>query len=109
MKKTIEIIEEKIRANGSITAANKTELLELIAKLKPEIINLSNAQIVKAENVAGLQDASTNEVIRTEKTPVTLHSALDGLTAMVNEFEESHPELVKNVNHVATTLANMGI
>ena len=34
---TIEKIEEKFRSNSSLSSQNKTELLELLAKLKPEI------------------------------------------------------------------------
>jgi hypothetical protein len=50
VQKTIEKIEEKIRSNDSLSKSNKTELLDLLAKLKPEITQLAKAQSEHAEN-----------------------------------------------------------
>jgi hypothetical protein len=35
--------------------------------------------------------------------------AIDGLTASVKGFEASHPQLVENINIIASALANIGI
>jgi len=109
VQNTIEKIEEKIRTNSSLTQKNKTELLNLLATLKPEITKLSKAQTEHAESIAGFIERSTHEVMRREKNPTLLKIAIDGLSASVKGFEISHPQLVENVNYIANTLANMGI
>ena len=109
VQNTIEKIEEKIRANNSLTEKNKTELLELLETLKPQMTKLSGAQIEHAESIAGFMERSTHEAMRQEKDPALLKLAIDGLSASVKGFEVSHPQLVENVNFIANTLANMGI
>lgn len=109
IQKTIERIEDKIRTNNSLNEINKTELLDLLAKLKPEIIKLANAKTEHAESITGFIERSTHEVMRREKNPDLLKIAVNGLSASVKGFECSHPELVENVNYIANALANMGI
>jgi DNA-binding transcriptional regulator YdaS (Cro superfamily) len=109
VQNTIEKIEEKIRANSSLTEKNKTELLDLLAILKPEITEFSKAQTEHAESIAGFIERSTHEVMRREKNPDLMKIAVNGLSASVKGFETSHPQLVENVNYIANALANMGI
>ena len=109
IQNTIERIEDKIRTNISLTEINKTELLDLLAKLKPEIMKLANAKTEHAESITGFIERSTHEVMRREKNPDLLKIAVDGLLASVKGFEASHPELVENVNYIANALSNMGI
>jgi len=109
VQNTIEKIEEKIRTNNSLNEKNKTELLELLATLKPEMTKLSEAQTEHAESIAGFMERSTHEAMRQEKNPALLKLAVDGLSTSVIGFEVSHPQLVENVNYIANTLANMGI
>jgi ABC-type transporter Mla subunit MlaD len=106
---TIEKIEGKIRTNSSLTEENKTELLDLLAILKPEITELSKAHTEHAESIAGFIERSTHEVMRRDKNPTLIKHAIDGLSASVKGFEASHPQLVENVNYIANALANMGI
>jgi len=106
---TLEKIEEKIRTNSSLTDKNKKELLDLLATLKPEITVLSKTQTEHAESIAGFIERSTHEVMRREKNPTLIKISVDGLLASVKDFEISHPQLVKNVNYIASALANMGI
>ncbi len=106
---TIEKIERKIRTNNSLALKNKTELLELIAILKPEITELSKAQVEHAESIAGFIERSTHEAMRQEKNPTLLKFAVDGLSASVKGFEVSHPKLTENVNYIINALSNMGI
>jgi len=106
---TINKIEEKIRTNNALTEKNKTELLDLLATLKPEMTKLSEAQNEHAESIVGFMERSTHEAMRQEKNPALLKFAVDGLSASVKGFEVSHPQLVESVNLIAITLANMGI
>lgn len=109
VQNTIEKIEEKIRTNNSLTKKNKTELLDLLATLKPEMAKFSEVQTEHAESIAGFMERSTHEATRREKNPTLLKIAVEGLSASVKGFEESHPKLVENVNYIANVLANMGI
>jgi hypothetical protein len=109
VQNTIEKIEDKIRTNSSLNEKNKEELLNLLAKLKPEIIQLANAKNEHAESITGFIERSAHEVMRQEKNPDLLKIAVNGLSTSVKGFEVSHPELVENVNYIANALANMGI
>ncbi|MHB8931815.1 MAG: DUF4404 family protein [Melioribacteraceae bacterium] len=109
VQNTIEKIEEKIRTNNSLSTKNKTELLDLLATLKPEIAKFSEAQTEHAESIAGFMERSAHEATRRDKNPTLLKIAVEGLSSSVKGFEESHPQLVENVNYIANALANMGI
>ena len=106
---TIEKIEEKIRANKSLNENDKTQLLSLLASLKPEMEKFSNVYSEHAESVAGFIERSTHEALRQQKNPTLLKLAIDGLSASVKDFEASHPQLVEDVNSIASALANIGI
>ena len=84
---TIENIEEMIRTNKPLNENNKTQLLNLLATLKPEIAKLSNDQAEHAESVAGFIERSTHEALRQQKNPTLLKLAIDGLSASVRGFE----------------------
>lgn len=106
---TISKIEKMVNTNKSLTPISKTQLLDLLAKLKPEIEKLSKVQEEHAESVAGFIERSTHEALRQQKNPTLLKLAIDGLWASVKGFEASHPRLVENVNYIASELANIGI
>jgi ABC-type transporter Mla subunit MlaD len=106
---TLEKIEEMIRTSKSLDENNKTQLLNLLATLKPEMDKFSNDEAEHAESVAGFIERSTHEALRQQKNPTHLKLAIDGLSASVKGFEASHPQLVENVNTIASALANIGI
>lgn len=108
-KNTLENIEEKIRTNDILGKDKKSELLGLITKLKIEISELSKSKAEHAESIVGFMERSTHEATRKQKNPNLLKLSLDGLSASVKDFEESHPKLVEQVNNIASMLANMGI
>jgi ABC-type transporter Mla subunit MlaD len=106
---TLEKIEEMIRTNKSLDENNKKRLLNLLATLKPEMEKLSNDQAEHAESVAGFIERSTHEALRQQKNPTLLKLAIDGLSASVEGFEASHPQLIEKVNTIANALATIGI
>ena len=109
VQNTIEKIEEKIRTNNSLNPKNKTELLDLLATLKPEITKLSVAKSEHAESIAGFVERSAHEATRKEQNPTLLKIATEGLSASVKGFESSHPKLVETVNYIANAFANIGL
>ncbi len=107
--RTLERIEDKIRGNADLPESAKAELLELLAALKTDISAVPEEETEHMESMAGFMEQSTHEAMRKKRNQTLLKLAIDGLTASVGEFEKSHPDLVKNVNYIATELANMGI
>ena len=109
LQNTIQKIKIKILEQGSLDSIKKTELLLLLDKLNYEINELSKTKTEHAENIAGLIEHSTIVVMQQEKDPDLIRKALDGLSDSVKGFEVSHPNLVENVNYIASVLAKMGL
>ncbi|MEO6035423.1 MAG: DUF4404 family protein [Verrucomicrobiota bacterium] len=109
LKETISNIEERLQGSGSISVAQKEELLQLLSQLKREITALPAMDDDKAKSIAGFTEMSTHQATRGEKNPELLKLSLQGLSSSVEGFEKSHPDFVALVNRLATTLSNMGI
>jgi hypothetical protein len=98
-----------VRTNTSLTKGNREKLLGLLATLGPEMEKLSKVQAEQAKSIAEYINRSTREAMRLEKDPVLLKESSEGLSDSIRRFEASHPELVSQVNSIATFLANIGI
>ncbi|MBI2949532.1 MAG: DUF4404 family protein [Verrucomicrobia bacterium] len=109
IRHTISEIEGRLRKAESIKEEHKAELLDLLSTLKSEIEQLSRTHSEQAQSIAGFTNVSTHEATRDEKNPQLVKLALDGLSASVAEFENSHPKLVEIVNRICLTLSNLGI
>jgi len=109
IRDTISEIEARLKNAASLTDDSRRELTELLAKLKTEITELARTDADRAASIAGFAQTSTHEATRSEKNPQLLQLSIDGLSASVDGFEESHPQLVQLVNRICTTLANLGI
>ena len=106
---TISEIEARLKNSSSLTPEARLELTELLAKLKSEVTELARTHAEQAASIAGFAQTSTHEATRSDKNEQLLKLSLDGLSASVDGFEESHPALVQIVNRICTTLANLGI
>ena len=109
IRETITKIESKLQQSSAVSPENRQELLDLLAQLKTEIGTLAQSDARQAEAIAGHTELSTREAISPEKNPELLQRSLDELSASVEGFESSHPQLVEVVNRIATTLSNLGI
>ena len=109
LQQTINKIEEKLTKSESINQENKSELLNLVSTLKVEIADLSKTHNEQAESITGFAALSTHEATRQEKNPELLKLSIEGLSSSVQEFESSHPTLVKVVNDISSMLSNIGI
>ena len=109
MKDRSDRIQSIIKQAGNIPAERKAELLELVAGLQSEIDALSQTHRDEAFSITHFADASAHEAVRTEKNPQLAETALQGLRASVQGFEETHPDLVGIVSRFATALSNMGL
>ena len=106
---TISKLEGKLQESPSVNPETRQELLNLLSQLKSEITNLSESNAQQAGSIAGHTEFATREAISEESNPEVLKRSLDDLSASVQGFETSHPQLVAVVNRIATTLSNLGI
>ena len=106
---TLSKIEARIETTEAIKADSKVELLGLITTLKTEIDQLSQTNQDQAQTIAVFAQVSAHEATRDEKNPQLLKLSLDGLSASVGGFEQSHPKLVDIVNRICTTLSSLGV
>lgn len=109
IRDTITQIESKLKQSSAVSPENRQELLDLLAKLKNEVDTLAESDTERAKAIAGHTEVSTREAIATRKDPESLQRSLNDLSASVEGFESSHPQLVEVVNRIATTLSNLGI
>jgi hypothetical protein len=105
----IDKIQAAVNSAQNLPDATRVELLKLLAELKAEVAPLAEVHGENAESIAQYAEASVQEATRSEKDPALADAALGGLTASVEGFEASHPQLVQVVNRIAVTLSNMGI
>ncbi len=105
----IETIQTIIEQSGNIPAERKAELLQLVAGLQSEIAALSQTHGDEASSITRFADVSAHEAVRAQKNPQLAETALNGLRASVQDFEETHPALFGVVSRFATALSNMGL
>jgi hypothetical protein len=105
----IDKIQAAVNGAQHLPDGVRAELLRLLAELKAEVEPLSDAHGEDAQSIAGFAEASIHEATRSEKKPALAEAAIGGLTASVEGFEASHPQLVEVVNRIAVALSNMGI
>jgi hypothetical protein len=98
IEQTIQQIEARLRASASLTPETRDELLALLATLRAEAGQLPSAPArATSAAAADTEDAGS------------MQTSIDQLRRSVEEFEDSHPRLVQLTNHVANTLAGLGI
>ena len=109
IRDTISEIEAKLKNSSSISPEAKRELTELLARLKGEVTELARTDADQARSIESFAQASTHEATRSEKNEELLKLSISGLSASVDGFEKSHPQLVQVVNRISTMLSNLGI
>ena len=97
IEETIRQIEARLNDSTKLAPETRAELLGLLGKLRAEA-----AQLPAREKVPGDPLAEAVEV-------KTLQDDVTRLRHSVEEFEDSHPKVVQLVNHIANTLAGLGI
>ena len=109
INRTLKDMESKIQESKSLEPSQKEELLGLVADLKTEVLELSRTHGDEADSIVHFASLGTGEGLKARKNRKLLGIALDGVQASVEDFEVSHPVLVKTVNAFCTALANIGI
>ena len=106
---TIKKIEARINSSGTLSDERRYELVQLLAKLKAEVNELSRTHDDEARSITGFVQVSAHEATRDTRNPELLGISLQGLRSSVEGFEKSHPQLVQIVNSISNTLSNLGI
>ena|SRR5512132_3869508 len=98
IEETIRQIEERLQNATNLSPETRAELLGLLAKLRAEAARVPGAaeRPFAAEPATGVESES-------------MQDSADQLRRSVEDFEESHPRLVQLANHIANTLAGLGI
>ncbi len=109
ISETIAKIENMLSSSIELDEAKRAELLKLIASLKAELGNFPEAHADQVRSFISFAEISAHEATRKQSNPRLLKLSLDGLKHSVNEFEATHPELVRSVNAFINALSGMGI
>ena len=105
----LDRIEERLKQSDTVTEHDRSELLSLVTALRAEVTELSRTHYEQAESITGFAGLSTQEAMRSEKSPPLLSLSIRGLASSVQGFETTHPKLVEIVNRLCTMLSNLGI
>jgi hypothetical protein len=97
IEETIRQIEARLNASTNLAPETRAELVALLAKLRAEASQLPARE--RPEPEAGDQPAAAE----------SMQEHVDKLRSSVEEFKVSHPKVVQLVNHLANTLAGLGI
>lgn len=106
---TIHKLEARLEKSAAMPAETREELLTLLATLKSEVDQLSQTDAEHAESIAGFTALYAHEATRGQRNPALLEHSQRGLASAVSELEQTHPRLVRLVNSICTSLANLGI
>src|SRR5450432_4060733 len=109
MEDRMRKIEARIQQAPGLPETEREKLLQLFATLQEEVDALARSHEEDARSIAHFLDASTHEASRTQRQPKLLEAARNGLTASVENLENSHPKLFETVSQAAVVLANMGL
>ncbi|HEY9886052.1 MAG TPA: DUF4404 family protein [Vampirovibrionales bacterium] len=106
---TIKRIELVLKSSKGLSQEKRDKLNNLLSVLKSEVLSLSTTNHEEANSIAKFTELSTHEATKAKQNKQLLNLSLEGLKKSVEEFEVSHPQLVKNINDFSLTLAGMGI
>ena len=92
---TIRQIEARLHASETLAPATRLELLALLTQLRAEAAHLPPSE---SFDLPG-------EAVEVK----TMQEDVERLRHSVQDFEDSHPKVIQLVNHLANTLAGLGI
>ena len=105
----IQKIKSAVEAADHISPEKKTELLAVLAKLKPAIAEVAETDEEEAERISRFIEASAHEVAGKKERPESVEKGLNRLKQTVEKFEASHPQLTAFVTEYSAILSALGI
>jgi mevalonate kinase len=106
---TIRGIEERISASDRIDETRRRELLELVARLRGEVQELSRTNQQAAYDITARTEATVREATEGERNEDALGDLLHQMNDEVERFGVSHPRLAGVVTAIGQTLWRIGI
>jgi hypothetical protein len=100
-------LEARIHESHDLSPQQKEELLRLVSELKEAMAEGSITHGADPHDTTSGPGRSTPEGTRQDTRQHPVRLAMDDLSASVEAFEASHPELVNTVNQISTLLANL--
>jgi len=104
----IQKIKSAVEAADHISPEKKTELLAVLATLKPIIAEVAQTDEEEAERISRFVEVSAHEVAGKKERPESLDRVLHKLKQSVEKFEASHPQLTTFVTEYSAALSNLG-
>jgi prefoldin subunit 5 len=105
----IQKIKSAVESADHISPEKKTELLGVLAKLKPAIAKVAQTHEADAQTISRFVEASAHEVAIKKERPESVEKVLQKLKQTVEKFEASHPELTAFVTEYSAVLSSLGI
>jgi prefoldin subunit 5 len=105
----IQKIKSAVESADHISPEKKTELLEVLAKLKPALAKVAKTHEEDAQSISRFVEASAHEVAVKKERPESVERVLQKLKQTVEKFEASHPELTAFVTEYSAVLSGLGI
>lgn len=105
----IQKIQSAVESADHISPQKKAELLEVLSKLKPAIVEVAQTNEEEAERISRFVEASAHEVAVKKEQPEALEKVLHKLKQSVEKFEASHPDLTTFVTEYSAVLSGLGI
>ena len=104
----IQKIKSAVESADHISPEKKSELLAVLAKLKPAIAEVAQTDEEEAEKIGQFVEASAHEVAGKKEPPESVEKGLNRLKQTVEKFEASHPQLTAFVTEYSAALSNLG-
>src|ERR1051325_8806558 len=89
----IQKIESAVEAADHISPEKKTELLAVLAKLKPALTEVAQTSEEEAESISRFVEASAHEVATKKEGPERVERVLDKLKQSVAKIQALHPQM----------------
>lgn len=105
----IQKIKSAVESADHISPEKKTELLEVLAKLKPALAKVAQTHEEDAQSISRFVEASAHEIAIKKERPESVERVLQKLKQRVEKFEASHPELTSFVTEYSAVLSGLGI
>src|ERR1044071_5434749 len=100
----IQKIKSAVESADHISPEKKSELLEVLAKLKPAIAKVAETHEDDAERISQFVETSAHEVAHKRERSETIERVLQKLKQSVEKFEASHPQLTTFVTEYSAAL-----
>ena len=106
---TLHKIQDLVHQSNRLTDDQRSELLDLVDKLKQELEAVSADDTDRAASIAGYTKMAAHECLRSEQDPELQALSEKALIRAIEDFEVSHPKLYDTAKSICISLSALGI